>query len=95
MAPRRFLSSAHIARGASDVQPTFSAQKSSWQNPENILDILMLIGGDIVQRAVAQLAGRGDGHHLLGRVVHGSPFSTLRSHAVKVSRSRLIFSHAR
>ena len=61
MAPRRFLSSAHIARGASDVQPTFSAQKSSWQNPENILDILMLIGGDIVQRAVAQLAGAGPG----------------------------------
>ena len=52
--------------------------------------------------AVAQLAGRGDGHHLLGRVVHGaprsaagSPFSTSRSHAVNVSRSRLIFSHSR
>ena len=55
--------------------------------------------------AVAQLAGRGDGHHLLGRVVHGSPrsvsgspfvdspFSIRRSHAVNVSRSRLIFSH--
>ncbi|KAI0704645.1 hypothetical protein C8Q76DRAFT_179212 [Earliella scabrosa] len=46
---------------ALDTGPTFSAQASSWQSPEDILSILMLIGGDIVQRAVAQLAGTGPG----------------------------------
>ncbi|KAI0050547.1 hypothetical protein FA95DRAFT_1450779, partial [Auriscalpium vulgare] len=37
----------------------FSPVKSQWQNPNDILSILMIIGGDIVQRAVAQLAGSG------------------------------------
>ncbi|KAI0059470.1 hypothetical protein BV25DRAFT_1129269 [Artomyces pyxidatus] len=37
----------------------FSTLKTQWQNPNDILSILMIIGGDIVQRAVAQLAGSG------------------------------------
>ncbi|KAI0308260.1 hypothetical protein B0F90DRAFT_1665105 [Multifurca ochricompacta] len=37
----------------------FPAVKSQWQNPGDILSILMLVGGDIVQRAVAQLTGSG------------------------------------
>ncbi|KAK7688519.1 hypothetical protein QCA50_008057 [Cerrena zonata] len=35
----------------------FSSVKSQWQNPNDILSILTIIGGDIVQRAVAQLSG--------------------------------------
>ncbi|KAI0824379.1 hypothetical protein BC628DRAFT_1279436, partial [Trametes gibbosa] len=35
---------------------------SSWKSPDDILSILMIIGGDIVQRAVAQLAGSGPWH---------------------------------
>ncbi|EMD31544.1 hypothetical protein CERSUDRAFT_127283 [Gelatoporia subvermispora B] len=33
--------------------------KSQWENPNDILSILMIIGGDIVQCAIAQLAGSG------------------------------------
>ncbi|OAX42774.1 hypothetical protein K503DRAFT_661649, partial [Rhizopogon vinicolor AM-OR11-026] len=32
---------------------------SQWQNPRDILSILTIIGGDVVQRAIAQLAGSG------------------------------------
>lgn len=35
----------------------FDPVRSQWENPNDILSILMIIGGDIVQRAVAQLAG--------------------------------------
>ena len=31
--------------------------KSQWQNPSDILSLLLLIGGDVIQRAIAQLAG--------------------------------------
>jgi hypothetical protein len=40
-------------------QSQFPEVKSQWQNPGDILSVLMLIGGDIVQRAVAQLACSG------------------------------------
>ncbi|KAI0324850.1 hypothetical protein GY45DRAFT_1331093 [Cubamyces sp. BRFM 1775] len=42
-----------------NVQPYFSAERKSWLSPDDTLSILMIIGGDIVQRAVAQLAGSG------------------------------------
>lgn len=59
---RRLMATAqHVARGPLDTGPTFSAQASSWASPDDTLNILMLIGGDIVQRAVAQLAGSGPG----------------------------------
>lgn len=35
--------------------------KSQWENPNDILSILTIVGGDIVQRAVAQLAGHPSG----------------------------------
>lgn len=35
----------------------FSSVRTQWENPHDILSILMIIGGDVVQRAVAQLAG--------------------------------------
>ena len=35
----------------------FSSIKAQWQNPSDILSILTIIGGDIVQRAVAELCG--------------------------------------
>ncbi|THH19317.1 hypothetical protein EW146_g1825 [Bondarzewia mesenterica] len=41
------------------LENQFSPVKAQWQNPSDILSILMIIGGDIVQRAVAQLAGSG------------------------------------
>jgi len=31
--------------------------KSQWQNPSDVLTILQIIGGDVVQKAIAQLAG--------------------------------------
>ncbi|KAI0738281.1 hypothetical protein C8Q80DRAFT_1076112, partial [Daedaleopsis nitida] len=57
---RRLLASVH-PRNALNTNTTFSEQAASWQNPEDILSVLMVIGGDIVQRAVAQLAGTGPG----------------------------------
>ncbi|KAI0642183.1 hypothetical protein C8Q79DRAFT_874097, partial [Trametes meyenii] len=42
--------------------PYLAAERASWQSPNDILSILMLVGGDIVQRAVAQLAGSGPWH---------------------------------
>ncbi len=48
----------HVAQ-PENTAPFFAAQRDSWRSPEDILTILMLIGGDIVQCAVAQLAGTG------------------------------------
>ncbi|KAI0773071.1 hypothetical protein BD413DRAFT_472922 [Trametes elegans] len=59
---RRLLPGAVQARSASSVDPYFSAESSSWKSPDDILSILMIIGGDIVQRAVAQLVGSGPWH---------------------------------
>ncbi|KAH9895630.1 hypothetical protein C8Q73DRAFT_744917 [Cubamyces lactineus] len=42
-----------------NTQPYFAAERVSWMSPNDTLSILMIIGGDIVQRAVAQLAGSG------------------------------------
>ncbi|KAI0324849.1 hypothetical protein GY45DRAFT_1331089 [Cubamyces sp. BRFM 1775] len=42
-----------------NAQPYFAAERVSWMSPNDTLSILMIIGGDIVQRAVAQLAGSG------------------------------------
>lgn len=36
--------------------PNYLTQQ--WQNPSDILSVLLLLGPDIVQRSVAQLAGR-------------------------------------
>ncbi|RPD66423.1 hypothetical protein L226DRAFT_454129 [Lentinus tigrinus ALCF2SS1-7] len=58
---RRLLSPVLPIRNAANTGPSFSAQATSWKSPDDILSILMLIGGDIVQRAVAQLAGTGPG----------------------------------
>ncbi|KAF7588228.1 hypothetical protein BBP40_005979 [Aspergillus hancockii] len=43
------------ATNSATVSDYLSAQ---WKNPSDILSVLMLLGPDIVQRAVAQLAGR-------------------------------------
>ena len=48
---RAFTTHVHAARS------DFSSVKSQWRNPNDILSILTIIGGDIVQRAVAQLSG--------------------------------------
>ena len=32
---------------------------AQWRNPKDILSVLLILGPDIVQSAVAQLAGRG------------------------------------
>ncbi|KAI0325347.1 hypothetical protein GY45DRAFT_1287393 [Cubamyces sp. BRFM 1775] len=57
---RRFAAVARSASSpASHIQPYLAAEKASWLSPSDTLSILMIIGGDIVQRAVAQLAGSG------------------------------------
>ncbi|KAI0757743.1 hypothetical protein C8Q80DRAFT_1265605 [Daedaleopsis nitida] len=38
-----------------------AAMRNQWSNPKDVLSILMIVGGDIVQRAIAQLAGTGPG----------------------------------
>ncbi|KAI0675755.1 hypothetical protein C8Q78DRAFT_951429, partial [Trametes maxima] len=45
--------------GASNIAPYIATERASWRSPNDILSILMLVGGDIVQRAVAQLSGSG------------------------------------
>ncbi|KAH9847737.1 hypothetical protein C2E23DRAFT_486539 [Lenzites betulinus] len=63
---RRLLGLGHQARstggGPTNTEQYFSAESNSWKSPDDILSILMIIGGDIVQRAVAQLAGSGPWH---------------------------------
>ncbi|KAI0033983.1 hypothetical protein K488DRAFT_77551 [Vararia minispora EC-137] len=36
---------------------SFAQARSQWQNPSDVLTILQIIGGDIVQKAIAQLSG--------------------------------------
>ncbi|KAI0919625.1 hypothetical protein AcV5_001639 [Taiwanofungus camphoratus] len=59
MAPRLSTASHRnlLARDQSPSHADFAAVKRQWQNPNDILTLLMIIGGDIVQRALAQLAG--------------------------------------
>ncbi|KAI9064612.1 hypothetical protein FKP32DRAFT_1648884 [Trametes sanguinea] len=45
----------------SDIQHYFSSERLSWLSPDDTLSILLILGGDIVQRGVAQLAGSGPG----------------------------------
>lgn len=49
------------AQSLPDTAHYFAAQRSSWSDPEDIFTILMLLGADVVQRAIAQLAGAGPG----------------------------------
>lgn len=44
-------------RAAQNASQVSSETKSQWQNPGDILSLLLLIGGDVIQRAIAQLAG--------------------------------------
>ena len=44
-------------RAIGDASEVNSKAKSQWQNPSDILSLLLLIGGDVIQRAIAQLAG--------------------------------------
>ena len=37
--------------------PTISALQSQWQNPNDVLDVLLIIGSDIVRAALAQTSG--------------------------------------
>jgi hypothetical protein len=41
-----------------NVPGVSQAMASQWRNPGDILSVLMLLGPDVVQRAIAQLAGR-------------------------------------
>ncbi|KAI0656048.1 hypothetical protein C8Q70DRAFT_935871 [Cubamyces menziesii] len=56
---RRLAGLATRSAEPANVQPYFAAERASWLSPDDTLSILMIIGGDIVQRAVAQLAGSG------------------------------------
>ncbi|KAI0354544.1 hypothetical protein OH77DRAFT_1426152 [Trametes cingulata] len=59
---RRILGIGPQVRSVPSTEPYFAAERASWRSPDDILSILMIIGGDIVQRAVAQLAGSGPWH---------------------------------
>lgn len=52
------LFSRHVAVTSVDPDPVWSSVAAQWQNPADILAILMLLGPTVVQRAIAQLAGR-------------------------------------
>ncbi|EKM55703.1 uncharacterized protein PHACADRAFT_184478 [Phanerochaete carnosa HHB-10118-sp] len=52
--PRLSLLHASIKSGA---RTSFAAVRAQWQNPTDILTVLMIIGGDVVQCALAQLVG--------------------------------------
>ncbi|KAG2151445.1 hypothetical protein DEU56DRAFT_552032 [Suillus clintonianus] len=44
-------------------QSSFDSLKSQWQSPTSgVLSVLSIIGGDVVQRAIAQLAGTGSSY---------------------------------
>jgi hypothetical protein len=49
-----------FGRGNSDTQDASSLDylAQQWQNPGDILSVLMLLGPDIIQGAIAQLSGR-------------------------------------
>jgi len=49
-----------VAREAnlSDSASVSSYLSAQWHNPSDILSVLLLLGPDIIQRAVGQLAGR-------------------------------------
>ncbi|KDQ10548.1 hypothetical protein BOTBODRAFT_36070 [Botryobasidium botryosum FD-172 SS1] len=49
-----------FSRSTYETQADFQAAKAQWQKPGDILTVLMIIGGDIVQRALAQLSGSRD-----------------------------------
>ncbi|KAI0542602.1 hypothetical protein GGR58DRAFT_255215 [Xylaria digitata] len=40
-----------------EMIPTYKELRGQWQNPADILSLLLLIGGDIVQKALAQMTG--------------------------------------
>ena len=46
----------NFIRGLSN-RGTSSQLRAQWRNPGDILSLLLLVGGDVVQRAIAQLAG--------------------------------------
>lgn len=51
------LSVPGIAVTEEQWQATSHRLASQWRNPNDVLTILMIIGGDIVQKALAQLSG--------------------------------------
>lgn len=56
-------SAAHVLSREADVTdanatPISSWMLSQWRNPGDILSVLLLLGPDVIQRAIAQLAGR-------------------------------------
>ena len=50
----RSISSSLTARSAESTRAELSTQ---WQNPSDVLSVLLIIGGDIVQSALAQMSG--------------------------------------
>ncbi|KAJ7249229.1 hypothetical protein B0H12DRAFT_1203011 [Mycena haematopus] len=51
-----------FSRGPSDVADSFNELKAQWRNPRDIIAILTVIGGDIVQSALAQLCSSNPRH---------------------------------
>lgn len=61
--PLPWLSSI-FPRSQSQTHASFAAVKAQWQNPTDILTILTIIGGDVVQRAIAQMSGGSSSRYI-------------------------------
>ena len=47
-----------MSRGSSQPPSGVDQVKSQWKNPKDILELLLLVGGDIIQKALGQLASQ-------------------------------------
>ena len=58
--PPAWLSNSQFPRSVNPATPSTVSQylASQWQNPNDVLSVLLILGPDIVQKAIAQLAGR-------------------------------------
>ena len=54
----RAADAAGAAGGSDSLETVSDYLAAQWLNPGDILSVLLLLGPDIIQRAVAQLAGR-------------------------------------
>jgi hypothetical protein len=57
MAPLNFRTLLMNTRRSFDAQQPADELSSQWKNPGDVFNVLLIIGGDVVARALAQLVG--------------------------------------
>lgn len=74
------------------IQTNFASVRGQWHNPSNILAILMIIGGDVVQCAIAQLSSSQFGPVPLVPVAFSFGWVAYSLHALlsAIGKSRLM-----